>query len=605
MESRALPPAIVLVSDGMPTDDYRRGLGLLLDEPWGQRAVRMAVGIGRDVDDQVLRKFIGNPDVSPVTASNPEQLIRLIRWVSTHAGRAGVVRPAGGWATVAFSVQGSMHDRNGLPNQDAVATATIEGPVPAVVAAVADGHGGQRYVRSDVGSRLAVDAACSVVASWWEGRNGALDDDRMLASATDTLIPLLVERWRQAVGEDVARRPFTAEESKRAGAPLSNAPLMAYGATLLVAVATASDVLLLQLGDGDITLVTQDGRVLSPMQEDDRLVGGQTTSLCLDSAERDFRVAAVPPPEALELVMLSSDGYGNSFADTEWQTTVGRDISDAVRRRGLDDVAKAIPGWLADSADAGGDDVTVAVLSRSAPAPELSAPAATATATAAEVPRARVSRPSPPPSTLSAAGPAGSSGRAGSSRTLPWWRRPVVLVPIALLIGVGAGWFASGLGGDGGDDGGPQPVVAGSPGSTALVAGQAEETIVGPARSKILFSPTSADPKPRIVGSAPESLGIVTRLELDGSVWEVTPAGGLVVTASGQRARPVLLNGRRAGSLHAAAGYLWVVEENEQSLLRVDPKNPAAGTDAPIPIERLDATPPGNDVPPQGPPSVP
>ena len=49
-----------LISDGMPTDDYKPALGRLLDEPMGQRAVRMAVGIGRDADLDVLARFIGS-----------------------------------------------------------------------------------------------------------------------------------------------------------------------------------------------------------------------------------------------------------------------------------------------------------------------------------------------------------------------------------------------------------------------------------------------------------------------------------------------------------------------------------------------------------------
>jgi uncharacterized protein YegL len=87
MEERALPPAIILISDGMPTDDWQRGLDDLLAQPWGDRSVRMAVGIGRDADHEVLQRFIGNAEVPPLTASNPEQLVRLIRWASTHAGR--------------------------------------------------------------------------------------------------------------------------------------------------------------------------------------------------------------------------------------------------------------------------------------------------------------------------------------------------------------------------------------------------------------------------------------------------------------------------------------------------------------------------------------
>ena len=95
MEERALPPAIVLISDGLPTDDFQAGLARLLAEPWGRRAVRMAVGIGRDADRDALQRFIGDGDIGPVTANDPEQLVRLIRWASIHAGRvASTLTPA-------------------------------------------------------------------------------------------------------------------------------------------------------------------------------------------------------------------------------------------------------------------------------------------------------------------------------------------------------------------------------------------------------------------------------------------------------------------------------------------------------------------------------
>lgn len=87
MEERALAPAILLVSDGMPTDDYKPALARFLDEPMGHRAVRMAVGIGRDADLEVLERFTGGSGPGPVTANNPEQLVRMIRWASTHASR--------------------------------------------------------------------------------------------------------------------------------------------------------------------------------------------------------------------------------------------------------------------------------------------------------------------------------------------------------------------------------------------------------------------------------------------------------------------------------------------------------------------------------------
>jgi uncharacterized protein YegL len=87
MPERALPPAMVLISDGQPTDDYEEELESLLAQPWGVRAVRLAVAIGRDADMEVLERFIARDDVQPLTANNPEQLAAMIRWASTVASR--------------------------------------------------------------------------------------------------------------------------------------------------------------------------------------------------------------------------------------------------------------------------------------------------------------------------------------------------------------------------------------------------------------------------------------------------------------------------------------------------------------------------------------
>jgi uncharacterized protein YegL len=83
MEERALPPVLVLLSDGQPTDDYASGLAELMALPWGKKAVRIAIAIGADADLDVLAKFIGNPEIKPLQANNPEQLVNHIKWAST------------------------------------------------------------------------------------------------------------------------------------------------------------------------------------------------------------------------------------------------------------------------------------------------------------------------------------------------------------------------------------------------------------------------------------------------------------------------------------------------------------------------------------------
>lgn len=74
---------LVLISDGQPTDDYLGGLRTLMEQPWGMKAVRMAIAIGEDADHEALQRFIGHPELRPLQANNPEALVKHIRWVST------------------------------------------------------------------------------------------------------------------------------------------------------------------------------------------------------------------------------------------------------------------------------------------------------------------------------------------------------------------------------------------------------------------------------------------------------------------------------------------------------------------------------------------
>jgi uncharacterized protein YegL len=83
MTDRALPPVLVLVSDGQPTDDFNKGLRELMEQPWGKKAVRIAISIGADADNEVLQKFIGHSELKPLQANNPEALVKYIKWVST------------------------------------------------------------------------------------------------------------------------------------------------------------------------------------------------------------------------------------------------------------------------------------------------------------------------------------------------------------------------------------------------------------------------------------------------------------------------------------------------------------------------------------------
>lgn len=107
MSDRALPPVIVLLSDGRPTDDYQKSLDKLLRLPWGKKAVRIAISIGMDADDSVLEEFTRSKDLV-LKANNASTLTKMIKWASTVAS---VVSAPGSCLVVDNSYAG---DNNGL-----------------------------------------------------------------------------------------------------------------------------------------------------------------------------------------------------------------------------------------------------------------------------------------------------------------------------------------------------------------------------------------------------------------------------------------------------------------------------------------------------------
>ncbi len=52
MPERALPPVIVLLSDGQPTDDYKKSMDKLKKLPWFRKAVKIAISIDFTIPDR-------------------------------------------------------------------------------------------------------------------------------------------------------------------------------------------------------------------------------------------------------------------------------------------------------------------------------------------------------------------------------------------------------------------------------------------------------------------------------------------------------------------------------------------------------------------------
>lgn len=81
-------PAIFLLSDGAPTDEYKEDITRLKQNNWFKYALKAAVAIGDDADKEMLAEFTGDEELV-LTAHNPEILRKVIRFVSVTASKIG------------------------------------------------------------------------------------------------------------------------------------------------------------------------------------------------------------------------------------------------------------------------------------------------------------------------------------------------------------------------------------------------------------------------------------------------------------------------------------------------------------------------------------
>jgi uncharacterized protein YegL len=86
--SASVAPAIFLMSDGEPTDDFDGGLNALKQNSWFKYAIKVAVAIGDDANVDELAKFTGNRE-AVIKVHTPEALKKMIRFVSVTSSKIG------------------------------------------------------------------------------------------------------------------------------------------------------------------------------------------------------------------------------------------------------------------------------------------------------------------------------------------------------------------------------------------------------------------------------------------------------------------------------------------------------------------------------------
>lgn len=260
-----------------------------------------------------------------------------------------------------MSERGESHLHDGRVCQDSSASFSDE---CGTVAVVSDGHGGCDYVRSQIGSAMACEAAVKNIRRLFENISPEVflaEPDMMLTQ----LEAAIINDWNESVRSHYEENPFTEEEldcvSEKAGAAYFSGHRIerAYGATLIAAAVTRDYWFGIQIGDGKCAAFDEAGICTQPIPWDEKCFLNKTTSICGSDALRDFRhFYSEKIPTA---VFMGSDGIDDSFKNEEdmydFYKTILYAFSISDYTQAVDELKAYLPRL---SKEGSADDVSIA-----------------------------------------------------------------------------------------------------------------------------------------------------------------------------------------------------------------------------------------------------
>ena len=223
----------------------------------------------------------------------------------------------------ALKAQGVSHIEKGIPCQDSAdAILGINNTIG--IACVADGHGGSKYFRSDRGSNFAVSIALRSLADFYDSvtkKRMVFFEQKLsnediknidLQSKLKQLEANIIYKWRNTVLEDLKNNPLNEVEKETSNNNhiQSDDPVI-YGTTLLAALVSDCLWFVIHIGDGLCVVLENEEKIYNPLQADERLAFGRTTSLCDMDSIGNFREGF--GFSQISGLTVATDGMADSF----------------------------------------------------------------------------------------------------------------------------------------------------------------------------------------------------------------------------------------------------------------------------------------------------
>ncbi len=293
---------------------------------------------------------------------------------------------------------GESHKSTNKPCQDC---AYAEDSEQLSMAIVSDGHGGERYFRSQIGSQIAVDVTKEAIKFFVENmeqasftpknKRSVFDDTQFTeyssAIATEQqehtnahkaltwLFSHIITQWNLAIAKHARENDLNDWEKEHVEQKYIDEFLAmrdtedasfekTYGCTLMAYAQTPSYWFAFHLGDGKcVSMRIAEGQLVceQPIPWDEKCFLNKTTSLCDSNALEEFRYCYQGNGEFPRAVFLGSDGIDDSYGDGEILNNFYIQLFKIIIRKGYDMALKELKKSLPIISQRGSkDDMSVA-----------------------------------------------------------------------------------------------------------------------------------------------------------------------------------------------------------------------------------------------------
>ena len=178
-----------------------------------------------------------------------------------------------------------------------------------------DGHGGEVYIRSDIGSHMASNAVINVFNSINKSFFNVLSEEQI---QNKIRLSLLCE-WNKLVEQDYSHRKMKKNELEKLSDDqqdlLRFTPAKAYGTTLTGALLLGNKLLVVGIGDTECLYLEQ-GKIHQVFENENEPVANITYSMCQEDAYNYINVKVLDFKK-IDGVILCTDGLTSPYQSYE------------------------------------------------------------------------------------------------------------------------------------------------------------------------------------------------------------------------------------------------------------------------------------------------